>query len=68
VSLPPHNVGDGRPQLFLKLWLVNPLARLAGAVCFDKIIRARQAADMAGQNVIGTGPHRLPLSLNGANV
>ena len=59
-SLTPHNVGDGRPQLFLKPALVHRLARLARAVRLDQIVRARQAADMAGQNVIGAGPHDPP--------
>ena len=59
-SLLPHNAGDGGPQLFLKLTLVHRLACLPGAVRLDQIVRARQATDMAGQNVIGAGPHDPP--------
>ena len=58
VPLPANDLSHDRPQLSLELSLVDGLAGFAGAVRLYQPIRARQAADMGGQDVIGAGPHR----------
>jgi hypothetical protein len=40
---------------------IDRLTGLASPICLDQIIRARQAADMAGQDMIAAGSHALPL-------
>src|SRR5207248_10467581 len=56
-ALIPHDIHNRRAERCLELARICRLAGIAGAVCLDQRIRPRQAADMAGQNVILARPH-----------
>ncbi len=60
IFLGAHDLGDGGPQHLLEAGLVGRLAGFARSVRRDQIVRARQAADMGGQNSIGAGSHSPP--------
>jgi hypothetical protein len=52
-----HDIDHRRLQQLLESGLVHPLARVALAIGLDQVIGARQAADMAGEDMIVTVAH-----------
>ena len=52
-----HHLGDRRLQRLLKRGFVDRLARFMGSVRRDQPVRARQTADMAGEDMILAGSH-----------
>src|SRR5260370_42326920 len=58
--LTANRVDHRAAQRRLEGALVERLAGLAGAVGRDQLVRAGQAADMAGQDVVGAGSHASP--------
>ena len=56
-GLLPHDIGHGVGQAFLIGFYVVRLAALLGAQEFLQRLRADQAADMRGENAIGTAFH-----------
>ena len=52
-----HGIADRAPQRRLERRLVRRLAGVARAVRRDQIVGARQAADMARQDMVGAGSH-----------
>src|SRR5947207_13671754 len=56
-ALIPHDIHNRSAERCLERARICRLAGIAGTVCLDQRIRPRQAADMAGQNVILARPH-----------
>ena len=57
VALTTHHVGHRRLQQLLEASFVRPLARVTFAIGFNQVIRARQAPDVAGEDVIVAVAH-----------
>ena len=55
--LAADHLRDRRSQRLLERALVDRLAGFMGSVRRDQPVRTRQAADMAGGDVIGAGSH-----------
>jgi hypothetical protein len=63
--LAPDDLCHGGAQVVLKCRLVAWFARFTRPVRRDQVVRARQAADMRGEDAIGAGSHDGFLSAQG---
>ena len=57
VTLTAYNIGHRGLQQLLEAGFVRPLARVTFAIGFNQVIWARQAPDVAGENMITTITH-----------
>ena len=62
IALTADDLRHRRPQRLLERRLIDRFAGLVGAVRRDQPVRARQAADMAGRDMVGAGFHGFPPS------
>ena len=55
--LSADHIDDGGAEMLLEALLVSRFARFACAIGFDQVIRTRQAAGLACQNMVATRSH-----------